>query len=89
MHFSLFVHVSVEIENMFDLLYLQPEISDSPFATPFKVNRGEVEFKNVSFGYSSDKVVLNNVSFKVPAGHAVAIVSSDFLFYFTQKLLLF
>ncbi|MBY0445518.1 MAG: type I secretion system permease/ATPase [Burkholderiales bacterium] len=37
--------------------------------------RGEIEFKNVSFGYAgSDEKVLNNVSFKLKAGEKMAII---------------
>jgi ATP-binding cassette subfamily B protein len=35
---------------------------------------GDIEFKNVSFGYHPDSLVLENVSFKVKAGQTIAIV---------------
>jgi ATP-binding cassette, subfamily B, multidrug efflux pump len=35
---------------------------------------GDVEFRNVRFGYSEDKMVINNFSAKVKAGQKVAIV---------------
>jgi len=67
---------TVDMENMLDLFNVKPEIIDHPFVSSFNVVGGEVEFKNVSFGYSPEKAVLNNVSLKIPAGHTVAIVSS-------------
>lgn len=36
--------------------------------------KGEIEFKNVTFGYDEAKPVLKNVSFKVKAGQTVAIL---------------
>ena len=37
--------------------------------------RGEIEFRNVSFGYaSSEKPVLSNISFTMPAGSVTALV---------------
>ena len=36
--------------------------------------KGEVEFKNVSFGYKPDQLVLNDISFKAEAGKTIAIV---------------
>jgi len=38
--------------------------------------RGEIEFRNVTFGYRDDEKVLKNVSFKVEAGEKVAIVGA-------------
>jgi ATP-binding cassette subfamily B protein len=38
------------------------------------VNGGEISFENVTFGYKPDRVILKDVSFKVPAGKTVAIV---------------
>lgn len=36
--------------------------------------KGEIEFKNVTFGYDDQKPILKNVSFKVKAGQTVAIL---------------
>jgi len=38
--------------------------------------RGEIEFRNITFGYRDDEMVLKNVSFKVEAGEKVAIVGA-------------
>ncbi len=39
---------------------------------------GEIEFKNVVFSYpGSDKPVLNNLSFKIPAGKSVAFIGKS------------
>lgn len=62
------------MENMFDLLREEQEIIDAPGAGPLIVKGGQVEFSNVTFGYTPEKVILKNVSFIVPAGKTVALV---------------
>ena len=62
------------MENMFDLLRQGQEIIDAPGAGPLVIDEGEVEFTNVSFGYSPEKIVLKNISFVVPPGKTVALV---------------
>ena len=50
-----------------------PEIADKEDAKDLGRARGEVEFDNVSFNIN-DTQVLNNVSFKVPAGKTLGIM---------------
>ncbi|XP_028139808.2 ATP-binding cassette sub-family B member 6 [Diabrotica virgifera virgifera] len=64
----------VDMENMFDLLREEQEIIDAPGATNLSVPRGHVEFKNVSFGYLPEKLILKNITFSVPSGKTVALV---------------
>lgn len=62
------------MENMFDLLHEEQEVIDAPGAGSLIVRRGQVEFRNVSFGYLPEKLVLKNISFSVPEGKTVALV---------------
>ncbi len=39
--------------------------------------KGDIEFKNVFFGYSKDNIVLNNMSFKINEGESVALVGNE------------
>ncbi|XP_055382826.1 ATP-binding cassette sub-family B member 6 [Condylostylus longicornis] len=64
----------IDMENMFDLLREEEEVFDAPCASLLQASAGKIEFSNVSFGYSPDRIVLKNVSFCVPAGKTVAIV---------------
>lgn len=41
---------------------------------PIAPIRGDIEFRNVAFGYAADAPVLHDVSFKVRAGETVALV---------------
>ena len=38
--------------------------------------KGEIEFKNVRFGYLENEEVLHGISFKVKAGETIAIVGA-------------
>ncbi len=63
-----------DIEQMFDLLDVEQEITDKPQAVRLDVGSGSVRFDNVRFGYEPDREILKGVSFEVPAGKTVAIV---------------
>lgn len=63
-----------DIEAMFDLLGVAPEIVDRPGAPALDVRAGAMRFENVSFHYDPDRKILHDVSFEVPPGKTVAIV---------------
>jgi len=64
----------VDLELMFTLLGQNPEIEDKPGARPLQVEHGAISFEHVNFSYEADRVILQDVSFQVPAGKMVAIV---------------
>ena len=64
----------IDMETMFDLLQVPPEIRDAPNAHPLDVKGGELVFENVGFFYDPDRRILDDVSFRVPAGRTLAIV---------------
>ena len=64
----------IDLESMFRLLDVEAEIADVPGAPPLNVDRGEVVFDRVSFRYDPRRPILEDVSFRVPAGGTVAIV---------------
>lgn len=63
-----------DMEHALDLLEIKPEIVDAPNAIRLKTDTVEVVFDKVRFGYSSDRQILKEVSFTIPAGKTVAIV---------------
>jgi ATP-binding cassette subfamily B protein len=67
----------VDMGEMFDLLEQPAEVSDKPDAKVLKVQGGEVELRDVHFGYDPERVILRGVSLKVAAGETVAIVGSS------------
>jgi ATP-binding cassette, subfamily B, heavy metal transporter len=69
----------VDMEQMFRLLTVPPDVTDRPGATALAAHlsegpAGEVRFENVSFGYGPDRIILRGVDFTVPAGRKLAIV---------------
>ncbi|XP_033222968.1 ATP-binding cassette sub-family B member 6, mitochondrial [Belonocnema kinseyi] len=64
----------VDMENMFELLREEQEVIDAPGAGPLIVKRGQVEFSNITFSYTPERLVLKNVSFVAPAGKTIALV---------------
>jgi len=67
-------------ERIFALMDTTPAIVDAPGAADLPrpalhLARGaDIEFKDVSFGYSPERPVLHGVSFRVPPGSSVALV---------------
>jgi ABC-type transport system involved in Fe-S cluster assembly fused permease/ATPase subunit len=64
----------VDMESMFRLLEIEPEIADPPEAPALVVAGGEIRFDHVSFGYDPRRPILHELEFTVPAGRTVAIV---------------
>ncbi len=64
----------VDMEIMFGLLEVKAEIADRPGARAVTVERGEIVFERVDFGYDDDRTILREVSFTVPPGRTLAIV---------------
>ena len=64
----------IDIEIMFSILAVEPEIKDGPGAKPLVMRNGTIRFENVSFAYEPARQILKGVSFEVPAGHTVAVV---------------
>ncbi|MDZ4369498.1 MAG: ABC transporter ATP-binding protein/permease [Afipia sp.] len=64
----------IDMETMFDLLQVPPEIRDAADARPLDVRGGELVFENVGFFYDPDRRILDDVSFRVPAGRTLAVV---------------
>jgi ATP-binding cassette subfamily B protein len=63
-----------DMEAMFNMLDIPPEITDAPDAPPLRVTGGEVVFDHVDFGYDERRPILRDVSFTVSPGKTVAIV---------------
>jgi ATP-binding cassette, subfamily B, heavy metal transporter len=66
-----------DLEKMFTLLDVEAEIRDRPGAPALKIPRGEVAFEDVRFRYDPRRPILQGISFRVPAGHRVAIVGAS------------
>lgn len=65
------------VERMFTLLRRAPAINDAPAAPELVISRGEIEFREVSFGYGPDRPILDRVSFSVRPRQKVAVVGAS------------
>ncbi|MFT4001762.1 MAG: ABC transporter ATP-binding protein/permease [Rhizobium sp.] len=63
-----------DIEEMFDLLEVKPEVVDAPDARELVIDKGAISFKDVHFAYDPARPILKGISFEVPAGKTVAVV---------------
>jgi ATP-binding cassette subfamily B protein len=63
-----------DIEHMFELLDVEPEVKDAPNAASLDVKSGTIRFEDVSFSYDPARPILKGISFEVPAGKTIAIV---------------
>ena len=61
-------------ERVFTILDEVPEKADTPDAKPLTEIEGDVRLRDVTFGYTEDKVVLKNVFVNAEKGKTVAIV---------------
>jgi len=59
-----------------ELLDTESEIMEDLNAEEIPKSSGEIEFQNVSFAYSEEKNVLDNISFKANPGEMVALVGA-------------
>ena len=63
-----------DMEKMFALLDLVPDVRDKPHAKVLNIGGGAVRFEHVDFHYEPDRPILKDVSFDIPAGTIVAVV---------------
>ena len=61
-------------ERVFQFLDEAEETPDAPGAKAPENTTGTVEFKNVSFGYAPDRVLIKNLSLSISPGEMIAIV---------------
>ncbi len=64
----------VSLSRVFELLDTQTEVIERPDAAALNEVRGEIAFENVTLRHDREAVVLDAVSFRIPAGSICAIV---------------
>ena len=68
---------ATDMARMFGLMSEHQEIADRPDAhtlQPDRARAGNVSFESVRFAYEPDRIILQDVSFHVPAGQTFAVV---------------
>ena len=64
-----------DLDKMFTLMDREREVADVPGALPLALKGApNVVFDRVSFAYESDRPILQDISFEIPAGKTVAVV---------------
>ena len=61
-------------ERVFEFLNEEEEVKEAENPVNTESIKGEVEFKNVHFGYNEDKIIINDFTAKIKPGQRVAIV---------------
>ncbi len=67
-------HSLADMERMFNLLGEHEEVQDQPGAVDLAPGDAAIRFENVNFAYDSNRQILFDVSFDIPAGRTVAVV---------------
>ena len=72
--YNQFVNAASGAERIFEIIDTKANVKSSADAPKMSVIKGNVQFKNVTFGYEEDVKVLQNVDFDVKAGETIALV---------------
>jgi ATP-binding cassette subfamily B (MDR/TAP) protein 7 len=64
----------LDMETLFNLQKVNVQVVEKPNAPPLRLNKGEIKFENVSFGYRPDRPIIKNLNLTIPAGKKVAVV---------------
>jgi ATP-binding cassette subfamily B protein len=70
------INASAGLERVYEIIDVPVEVQDKPEAEESTIEKGEVEFRNVTFGYDKERPVLKNLSFTVKPGEKIAILGA-------------
>lgn len=68
---------AVDLEKLYGLMGMQPEVADKPDAKDLATPRGDVAFEHVGFTHDARAVGVQDVSFEVSAGKKIAFVGTS------------
>ncbi|MFX1567194.1 MAG: ABC transporter ATP-binding protein [Promethearchaeota archaeon] len=71
-----YIQADAALTRVRDILDSSPEINDLPNAMSISNLKGDIDFDNVCFGYTTDHRILKNVNFNIPAGKKLAILGT-------------
>ena len=72
--YNQFVNAASGAERIFEIIDTKAAVKSAVDAPKMPMIKGNVQFKNVTFGYEEDVKVLKNVDFDVKAGETIALV---------------
>ena len=70
------INSSASLERINEIRDAPIDVKDRPNAEDKQIQRGEVEFQDVCFGYSKELDILSNINFKANAGEKIAILGA-------------
>jgi len=70
------INASAGLERIYQIIDLPVDVKDSSDASDITIEKGQVEFQKVTFGYVKDRPVLTNTTFKVNPGEKIAILGA-------------
>lgn len=75
--YSIFKEGQASNDRLFELLSIQPKITEAKDAITLPHLTGKVEYRNVSFAYTNERPVLKNVDFIAYPGEMIALVGAS------------
>lgn len=69
-----FAQIRVSLDRIFEVISRQPDVTSKPDAPDIAHRKGDVEFRDIHFGYTPDKPLFQGMDLHVPAGSSVALV---------------
>jgi ATP-binding cassette subfamily B protein len=70
------INAAAGLERINQIMDIPVEVEDNAKAAELVIEKGEVEFRNVTFCYATDRPVLDNISFRVKPGERIAILGA-------------
>lgn len=61
-------------QRMFEIIDAKPEVVEKENPTDYEIKKGEIEIKNLTFGYDPSQPVLNNLNLQIDGGRMLGIV---------------
>jgi len=65
--------VTADLDALFEYGKIENEVEDKPNAKEMKIEKGEIEFKNISFNYGK-RIIFKNFNLKIPENKKIALV---------------
>ncbi|MCX7595348.1 MAG: ABC transporter ATP-binding protein/permease [Fischerella sp.] len=76
-NYNEFKQVEASVDRIFELLAIQPAVTEKPDAIALPPVTGKVEYRHVSFAYKPEEPVLKDISLLVMPGEAIALVGAS------------
>jgi ATP-binding cassette subfamily B protein len=70
------INAAAGLERVNQIMDIPVDVEDAAGAKELAIEKGQVEFRNVTFGYAKNQPVLRDVTFKVEPGERIAILGA-------------